>query len=300
MKLTKASSRAPLACPQSHRRQVGFSLVELMVALVVGMVVIGALMASFAAMSVNNRHSQAMAQMTEDASTALNMLRANLSLAGYSRPSGAPITANGMVPKVYSGVWLRGCNGTFDDLSLAIGNLTCTAGAGTPKDSLAVAYEADAVNSVASGGVPLDCLGNALTQVAGPPAYYLGYNRFFIDGGALKCRGDGSNVSQPLVENIHGMKVMYKVVTNLRSGVPAAWNDPSLWSSYYASPAALGTDYSGVTAVRICLIVKSSNEVMDAITSYKDCDQTDQTPTDKRMYRAFTTTVALQNNLGAI
>ena len=283
--------------------QRGFSLVELMVALLVGMMVIAALSAIFLATSVSGRHGQAMAQMTEDASTALTMLRNQVSQVGYSRPKAA-LNAGRYAP-VYAGASLRGCeSGAFSDLSVDIAALTCTAGAANSPDALAVAYEADARNSISTAGVPLDCLGNSLGAVGvAPDAYYLAYNRYYLatPAGAahksLYCRGPGSNTPQALVENIADLQIRYGVANQAVAPVQVG---------FYGRPGDVGVDFSQVVSVRICVVVTSTNKVMEKDPNtnnwptYRNCEGADTLPADGYMYRAFTSTVVLPNRLGVL
>lgn len=293
--------RRPVVSSLSSRRQRGFSLIELMVTLIVGMMVVGALLAGYFAISVSSRNTQAMSQVTEDASIALGMLRGQIAQAGYSRPVGS----NGSrFQRAYAGAALAGCDSAFSDLSLAIAALTCvdTSGSTAFTDSIAVAYEADASNSVTSGGVPLDCLGNSLTVVAGANPYYLGYSRFYIatskvsSRNALYCRGPGSASGQALVENIEDMQIQYGVSNNVnQAGVTAQ-------VAYYAGAAAVNTAVAmgNVVSVRICVVVASTDEVMDDRTPYMNCQNARTTPNDRRMYRTFRSTVLLHNRLGSV
>lgn len=274
--------------------QAGFTLVELMVSLMVGMMVVAALLAGYFAISVSSRHTRALTQMTEDASAALGVLRTHLAQAGYSRPSG--VTPNGF-QRIYTGAAVVGCDGSFKDVTAGIDALACadTTGNDALKDAVSVAYEADTANSIASGGKPLDCLGNALTSIGtAPNAYYLNTSTFYIasgvDGrGALFCRGNGGGTPQALVENIADLQVLYGISTNLNA-------DP-VTVGYYGKASAV--NMASVVAVRLCVVVMSSDEVMDDKTPYFNCSDTQVTPTDKRMYRAFRSTVLLHNRLKA-
>ena len=279
-----------------RRAARGFSLIELMVALLVGMLVVGALMAGYYAVTVSNRNGQARAQVTEDASIALNMLRTHLVEAGYSRVVSVGATK---FVQAYTGRAVFGCDGAFVDPSLDIGALTCAGTSGS--DSLAVAYEADSTskgNSLLSGGVPLDCLGNTLSVIAGPSGnYYLNYSRFYLATSgvsthlALYCRGPGNNTGQALVENIEDLQIKYGTTT--AAGISAK---PVPVVEYVDAKDV--ADWALVVTVRVCVVAASTNEVMDDKTPYIDCQGNKVTPSDKRMYRAFTSTVVLHNRLG--
>jgi type IV pilus assembly protein PilW len=272
--------------------QAGFTLVELMVSLLVGMMVVAALLAGYFAISVSNRHTRALTQMSEDASAALSVMRGHLAQAGYSRPNGGTKTGFTLV---FSGTALRGCDSSFVDPTLAIDALTCADSTGNDalRDAVSVTYEADTSNSIASGGVPLDCLGNALTSIGtAPNKYYLSTSTFYVANGvgnrrALFCRGSGGGTAQALVENIEDLQILYGVKNGV--DVPAR-------VAYYGK-ASKPVPWASVAAVRLCVLVASSDEVMDDKTPYYDCSDTQVTPGDKRMYRAFRSTVLLYNRL---
>jgi type IV pilus assembly protein PilW len=276
-------------------RQSGFTLVELMVALVVGAMVIAALLAGYFAISVSNRHTRAITQMSEDASAALSILRTHLAQGGYSRPvAGIP---NGGFQRAWAGNFVIGCDSSFIDPTADIGSLACADNTGNDAlpDAVSVAYEADTSNSIASGGVPLDCLGNALTLVAGANSYYLNTSTFYVADGvggrrALFCHGNGGGTAQALVENVQDLQVLY--------GVRHATDTPRRVAYY--DEASKPIPWASVIAVRLCVVVTSSDEVMDNVTPYYDCSDTEVTPDDRRLYRAFRSTVLLHNRLGAL
>lgn len=288
----------------SRRRARGFSLVELMISLVIGMVVIGAVFAAYLSAGFSSRNTQAMSQMTEDASVALNLLRSHLTMVGYSRPTA--LTGSGFT-RIYEGMGLTGCRGRFTNLAATtIDALTCPgAGAGGTGDSVALAYEVDTRNDVVggAGNTPLDCVGNGLTAITNNGnTYYLSYSRFYLDtptgstATALYCRGPGSDTPQALVENIIDMRLSYGV-----AAADAA--DANRRVAYYAPAGSLtAADFNRVMAVKVCVVAASASEVMDIATPYRPCDPfgAEVTPTDRRMYRAFTTTIVMHNRMGVL
>jgi type IV pilus assembly protein PilW len=249
-----------------------------------------ALLSSFGVANVGSRHNQAMAQMTEDASTALGMVRSNLAQAGFNLMTGTTLdvatNTNKPTYKVASNlVGLMGCDAGFTDRTKDFSALGCGAGGG---NEIAIAYYADPANALTSGGNQLDCLGAAIPKVGGDTVVY---NLFYVSGGALHCRGVAANAGQPLVDNIDEFQVTYLVQA------PGAGA-----TSYYGNAAAVGAgNFGAVTAVRLCVVVKSAEPVQDADEiPYLDCAQATQTRKDRFMRRAFTTTVALQNRLGVL
>jgi type IV pilus assembly protein PilW len=276
----------------------GFSLVELMVALAVGLVVVAALMYTLFAASISGQHGKALVQMSEDASVALSMLREQLSQVGYSQATG--VNGAGKFVKAFTAGGVVGCDTPFGNPAAAVSlaNLTCAAaGSGA---AIAMAYEADASNSVVSGGVPLDCLGNKMPAPVGPVTYYQAFNLFYLKNGSLYCQGNGGGGEQALVENIQDMKIWYGI-TNDPTVVPVQVGYYAQAAAINPAAAPLTPAYANAVTVRVCVVVRSSVAVAEKINGnwpqYLDCNNVLQQPADGRLYRAFTSTVVLQNML---
>jgi type IV pilus assembly protein PilW len=277
--------RHAISCRGAIHR--GFSLIELMISIVIGMVVVGAVFAAYLSVGTGSRNSRAMAQMTEDVSLAMNILRSHVSMAGFSAPTGVDL--NGRFTKTYTGMAVKGCSSTFTDAGVALDALACS---GTGDDSIAVLFEADERNAIQSGGNFLDCLGNAIP--ADGVGRFLSYSRFYVSNGQLYCRGPGNAVPAALVENIQDMKVWYGV-----GGNDAATRNQVTYYSRAGNAGEMNADdFNRVVSARVCLVVSTENDVLDNVTSYVDCEGNSQTPADRRLYRAFTQTIVLQNRMG--
>src|SRR3954454_19721370 len=68
----------------SASRQRGLTLIELMVSLVIGFAVVGALLAAYMASFRSSAHNDATVQVAEDATLALNVIRTQVAMAGYT------------------------------------------------------------------------------------------------------------------------------------------------------------------------------------------------------------------------
>ncbi|MGC4059577.1 MAG: PilW family protein [Aquabacterium sp.] len=316
--------------PHMHRRRAnrihGFSLVEVMVSLAIGLVVIGTVFANYLNNSSGARQAAALTQVTQDASLAMGILRNHIAMAGYSRPIGVSGTGdNAKITKVYAGDFIYGCTEGFADgtknkadYSNVACNATSAAGVTPQPDSLAVRYEADTESTptVNATPVPVDCTGSGLSPLTagagtGALTYYLADSRFTILPAqtatatqpamppSLGCLGNGNTGpnadltgnSQPLVENIVGMKIWY--------GVGQTASDTNV-AQYLTADQVPAGDWSRVISVRICLLVRSNDEVMSqASTPFYDCLGNVQYINDRRIYRAFKTTVVLNNRAGS-
>lgn len=282
-----------------HRsRQRGVSLIEVLVSLVIGLVVVGAVLLSYITSGQTNRLQAAYSQMNEDAQIGLGILSRDLLLAGYARPTGWD-AATFKFGRTYSGHAVFGCDKGFVSPTSA-GAVVCDAAGSTP--AIEVVYEADLTNTVPhSSGAPSDCLGAALTdQSTGPPApaIYITHNRYYLavstlGRSELHCASDkAAATGGALVDNVEGMQIVYGEAN------PA---DPRQIVRYVsaANVKDLGVDFGYVVSVRVCLLMRSAEPVLTAEdpATYRDCDSVTQVSADRFARRAYFTTTALRNKM---
>jgi type IV pilus assembly protein PilW len=278
--------------------------------------------------------------MAEDGQAALTILTQQLKMAG-NNPIQAFRTDLSRTNPVYgtstfpvsgytlSNFNIRGCDGKFSNITTAgttLDTLSCASGTTTLPDSIAVNYEADQYNTIASSsGRPTDCLGNTLstitstvTTVVGAATstaavtYTVADSRFYVGTStgivtpSLYCKGNGgSSSAQPIVENIEDMQLTYGVVSTTNTAITATVagyltanqviNDVNM-----AGLADDAARWAKVISVRICVLVRSESAVAPdaASAQYVKCDGTLETsPPDLRLRRAFSTTVVLRNRL---
>jgi len=178
---------------RAHRAGVfrtgGFSLIELMISLTIGLVIAGAAFAAYMGTAGASRMAEAQGRMNEDAQAALTILTQQLRMAGNNpvqpnrvdnplltlssrhNPAYLPAPTYAdytLAPATFalSAFSLRGCDGQFSNLASAgtLDELTCAAGIGP--GAIAVSYEADRFNTVPTeAGLPSDCAGNALGRL---------------------------------------------------------------------------------------------------------------------------------------
>lgn len=285
--------------------QGGFSLVEILVSLVIGLFVVGAVLTNYIGSGTAGNQQSQVSQMTEDAQIALTLMSRDVQMAGSVEAEGILATPGGGTATFARLQTFRpvfGCSNSFQTATVAFATATCAAGAGS--HSLEVNYQATTATAVVSGGVPTDCLGNAITAVAvgGPPtvdAYFVS-NRYYVSSGTgrpeLHCASQAAAGSggQPITENVQEMRLWY--------GEAVAWNaaNPAARQPVRYVTAASVADWNNVVAVRVCLLMRTADPVLtgEDNATYRDCTGTTQTSSDRRIYRAFFSTMALRNRVG--
>ena len=282
----------------------GFTLIEMMVALAIGMAVVGALIAAYLASFSSGRHSDALVQITEDATLALNVMRQQVAQAGFSQPHG--VGGEGLVLHTFPAVF--GCEAaSFVDLQSSIlvaTNCQPTEPDTATPDTLEVAFESSVLPAKASNGIlgssgspePLDCLGNTFPKThddATGDNYWLNDSKFYVSGGSLYCHGPGNAAGAALVQNVETLQVTYGMANSAGGGQVAY---------YDVAPHPGSTLWANVVSVNLCVQVRSAAKVIDkssaaTLGTWIDCRSAQRTSTDGYMRRTFTTTIVLQNKL---
>ena len=317
---------------QRHCRSSGFSLIELMVSLTIGLVIAVAAFSAYLGAASAGKTSEAQIRMNEDGQAALTILTQQLRMAGTNPGQADRVLASRRNP-VYgtttfttspgtftlSAFSIRGCDGKFSNIPAAatLDTLACGGGTTTLPDSIAVNYEADRYNTLpTAAGLPTDCLGTGLPvitasfPVTSPTSavsgtYTVADNRFYIGTStaivspSLYCRGNGG-AGQPMVENIEDLQFTYGTVSTTNTATTATvagYLRADEIAVLGTTPADDATRWGKVLTVRICVVVRSEAAVASdaASAKYLDCQGAVVAAPDLRLRRAYTTTVVLRN-----
>lgn len=338
----KAHRHSQARC-RRHLR-TGFSLIELMISLAIGLIIAGVSFYAYLGTARATKMAEAQGRMYEDGQAALIILSQQLRMAGANPPqtnrvdSATPALSSrhnpvylpvpayaafAIVPPTFglSGFSIRGCTTSFSNIASAsqIDGLECVPGKGT--QSIAVNYEADRFNTVATDtGLPTDCLGNALPVIkatlpvstgagiaAGDVTYSVADNRYYVAAtqkmSSLYCKGNGAALAQPLVNNIEDLQFSYgtRSASDTSSTTSVAGYLSADQVTTQADLAALANDaarWARILTVRVCIVVRSESAVVANAASarYRKCDGTMETaPADLRLRHAYFTTVVLRN-----
>lgn len=324
--------------------QRGRSLVEIMIALVIGLLILLAVTSLFIANKQTYRTQDDKSKLDEEGRLALHLIITHVRMAGYATllsatemepvvkdsTSGAGVVKKVMVePRTYTNLKanytgaadfdaIRGCVHGF--VNPAAIPLSCASSGGSDAISIGYVIDERSGNAVAAaaGGpatIPVDCLGAQITpqpaiekidakRIAGVNAYYVSENRFFIKDNPttknpeLYCQGNGGmsgaatafpNPAQPIAENVEEMRITYGVSS--KSGAQLA-------DRFVSAAEINGVDlqWSNVISARICLIVRSANDLLTtAPQAYRDCNDNLVTAPDRRLRGVFSSTVTIRS-----
>lgn len=299
-------------------RQQGFSLIELLIASTLGLVITLGGLAVFASATGTSRISEAQNRMNEDAQAALSLLSREIKMAGHkpidSPPDTQPSALGSEPAKSQPSLTLHGCTGMLyeDASSVNDDKLRCEISTTSQPHSLFIHYETGTKKKkkLPNEVPPTDCLGFALDAQDG--FYYIAKNRYYISTSpiirspTLYCKGNGGmGTPQPIVENIEDLQFSYgamstpSTVPKRVAGYLTATQVEKLATS--TSKDDIATAWAQVLTVQICIVVRSDEKNLVSVNAssiYTKCDGTQDTSrTDRRLRRAYTTTVALRNRL---
>lgn len=247
--------------PGRARRDAGFTLVEVLVALVIGMLVVLAAVASLLGTRRTALTGGDVDELHQASVLAFRVLGQQIRQAGYF-----PIDPS--ESSFYFDVG-RPTGLESDPVFFAIKGQE--AQKASEQDSLRIGYAPNPDHQK-------DCIG----QLAGGANVRLITNEFSVKDGVLRCKGSGSATAQPIVSGVERFDVQY--------GIGAG--DAERVASYVDAAAA--GDFKQVRTVRVCLQLVGTSRGNPG-GSHLDCDGSQQTSRDGRLRRSYTAVFALRN-----
>lgn len=233
----------PMSFPNraSRSRQAGFTLVEMMVAITIGLIVLFGMTATFVNLKNTFKSQDSLGQLQDNERLALTFFTTAINEAGYyPNPQGGSVIAGSNPP----GNW----TGNMPDLAGMFG--TKDGGGTTNTESLQTAYASS------NGDGLISCIG---TSFAGAGTVTV-RNVFYVDPtvNALKCKVYVSGSTSDAMTNTGTASVLISGVQKLNVvyGLAAAnsTGDAATQVTVYKTPANMvATDWVNVKAVRITM-----------------------------------------------
>ncbi|MES1925396.1 PilW family protein [Salinisphaera sp. T31B1] len=259
--------------PTTRHRHSGFSLVELMVAMVIALILLAGILQILLGNRESFRYQQNMASLQENSRLASFIIENVIAHAGFRADLGAEPFRRGT------------SNGThkadYVDRAVVAG----VDGGGGKSDVLRLRFEA-------AGGVH-DCQGREIGEAGSSPLIESADMELYVnDQDTLLCAdysGKGSKISQPIIEQVQRFNVVYGVDT---SGDGSA-------DTYVDAPTA--ANGAGVVSLRIQLLLRSEANVLPSPVTrtypFADGSSFTTSSTDRHAYQFIDQMVALRNRL---
>ena len=262
------SQRSNLRNDQAAPRQQGFTLVEIMVAITIGLVMMAGILQISAANKESSRLQRNMGFVQENLRIATELLTRDVRLAGQytdNNPAARILTAPAPFSNVSAATTVTTTPVTAD-------------GGGMENDQITLTYESDT-----------DCLGQAVAPIAGNK---FAVNHYFISNKRLMCRGNGG-AAQALVEGIESLQILYGENTD---------GDPRSANRYVQAGTLPGqvSDMTKVVSIRIGMRFVSRESVRQTTDTnkYALLDAAAFTPAagDRLLRKEVVTTIYLRNH----
>lgn len=242
----------------SPRRQAGVSLVELMIAMTIGLLLIAVVGNVYLAGRQSFQDQDESARLQETGRFVLDTVSRIVLEGGRAdvAPDNTLLTFAG-IPG--AGMAIDGANG-----------------AGAAPDTLIVRFAS------ASPG-EFDCLGAGTGGVAANPVVVT--QTLALAGTDLRCTSSIGNATQPLASNVEDFQVTF--------GLDA---DNDMNVDQYVAPTTANAP--AARAVRVCVLVRTADGRAPAAQQYTDCNGNVVVAPDRRIRRAFTKVIGVRNRLG--
>jgi type IV pilus assembly protein PilW len=248
------------------RAQRGFTLLELMVAMVLGLMLMAVAIQIFIGNRDIHRFNNNLARVQENGRFAFGQIARVVRMTGYQGDSAA--------------AWVLG------PMSLVNGGVTALAGtdnATNGSDTFTLAYQGAADNFIK------DCHGADVPTV---PIGSVVTNTYALDAGnQLTCAvslNGAAAVTLPVIDGVEAMHVLYGLDTD----------DDDAANQYVT--AGNVADMEDVVSMRVSLLLRTLDDNLIGVTdtgTYAILDETVDPVDDRRLRRVFTTTINLRNRL---
>lgn len=250
--------------PVNKRRQhQGFTLIEIMVSMLLGIFLLGGVMEIFLNTKQTYRVQDALGRLQENGRYAMEFIGRDIRMTDHR---GCPTTPPSLDPTVDpNNIPINGTEGAH----------AANRAKDTP-DSITVRWS---LNGCLAASAPLDS-NNCPTDLNKECSQ----NRAYTINTATKILNQNA---APLIEGVENMQIQYGADPD-GDGAP----------NYYADFGTAGLDMSHVVAIRVSLLLRTIEDNVAANPlPYTFNGARDDTPGDRRIRRVFSSTFALRNRI---
>ena len=266
-------------------RQSGLSLVELLIAMIIGLFLLAGITTSYLSSKKASIKRDQYSMLEDNGRLALEILTKTLEHTGYTSSKGVPLEDKFI--SVAADVSSSNCGADQSVMNTAIfpANVTIDSNTG---DSIGTIHLGDNdVFTDCSGGVlPADCrleTGTIDTSKI--------YNAFYLNevDNTLMCSGSRDNAKQLIAEGIENMQILYGVDEN----------EDDVADRYVSANDVKDDLWNTVVSIQIAVLARSLREVKDKaeIKKFTLLDFEHTTLSDRYQRAVFSTTISLRNSL---
>lgn len=272
-------------------KQSGFSLLEIMISLALGLIISAAIIQIMVSNSVTQQLNRAVSSTQEGGRYIITRMRNELLMIGFYDRLDPNLSR--LVDIAEEESFVRNhpipLAGDFANRA-ALGAVQGPSGA---SDTLVISLQSER-----------DCRGYKLGYADNEEFYAV--NQYYVDGTKLKCRGfDGrylrgqkaavghnNHASFTLLDDVLSFQVNYGIADPLANNgetLPTRYVDASQLSSAF-------TAGQHVVSIRLAFVIKGEGQILlDQASTFKLLNEDTITAPDKGLYKSFETTITLRN-----
>ncbi len=278
---------------KSQNRNIGFSLIELLVAMTIGLFLLAGIATSYVSSKGSSVKNNEYSVLEDNGRIALEIISQAIEHTGY-RPINAYMETHPYIldeVNVKSGTCTDSQESVVKDSIFTSANITADDSDG---DTLAVMHFGD--NNVFS-----DCGGQempAACRLADPDQAQKEisldaskiYSAFYLSGDKLLCAGSRGDTPQTVTENIENIQFLYGVASN---------NSTNTVDRYLNAADMTEALWNSVVSIQVAILVRSSTLVNTVSKKqvFTLLDQVVTSPDDRYQRAVFTATVRLRNSI---
>lgn len=273
------------------KNQKGFTLVEIMISMALGLVIAGAVIQIMVSNSVTEKLNRAMASTQESGRFIINRLRSEILMVGLYNQMNPKLNIN--VDVVDENNFVRNHPVILPNDFAVRTSLGAVQGTSGGNDTLVVSLQSN-----------MDCRGYALGYLNEEEFYVV--NEYFVADNKLKCRGfdgrylrgqkvaDGHNShkSITILDDVTDFQVTYGI-TELASTAGSAIPTRFITADGIQLAKANGKT---IVALRIALVVRADSDItVKTKPFFRLLNEANYVPDDNGLYKSFETTITLRN-----
>lgn len=255
--------------------QAGLSLIELMIAMLVGIFLLAGITSSYVSSKNASVKRNQVSVLEDNGRLALEIISRSLEHSGYMSDGGAIVPFTTDPASIPSG-------GTCPDASLKVINksiIKMTANdASAVGDTISISFQGD-------NNLSTDCTGNVLPAGCETKIY----NSFFVDAATnkLNCSGSRSAKAEVIADGVENIQFLY------------GKGDTGQVVQYVNSAAIAAGSWGNIVSVQVAILIRSEKKVKTEAESktYTLLDTVVTSPSDRYQREVFSTTIQLRNTL---